>query len=99
MGDRHTIVNGTVTLTSADTEYELPIPVDATEIVARLAVASTWRWSATAGVVAAGAGFPLASGEDLAFDGAIKEQTLYIANDAAGGTLHYSWCVPYRTRP
>lgn len=101
MEARYRIVTGSVTMAAADTEYEIAIPQDATEIVARLDDDSAaWRFSATAGEVAGGAGFPLLAGEDLAFDGPITAQTIYVAHDGAGAVVcHTTWSVPFRGRP
>lgn len=95
-GDRKTIVYGTLDLGAvADVEVAWEIPADASEILARLSTAATWRFATTSGVVAvANGGFPLASNESLSFEGPTKAQTLYLAHDNAGAeTLHFSYCL------
>lgn len=97
--NRHTVVFGTVAMTTANTEYSLVVPKDARELAMKLEDATkAWRLSATSGVVAAG-GFPLVAGESASFVEGLAAQTLYFACSTAGQTLHYSYLVPYRTRP
>lgn len=97
--NRHTIVFGTVTMTTGDTEYSLAIPKDARELAMKLEDATkAWRLSATTGVVAAG-GYRLVAGESASFVEGLAAQTLYFACSTASQVLHYSYLVPYRTRP
>ncbi len=99
MADRHTLVEAQVSLTVADTEYEIPIPKDAREICVRLDDdAVTWRWSVTAGRVATG-GFPMGTGESLNVVEGLRETTLYVASDTASKVAHYSYLLPYMVRP
>ena len=100
LGERYDLFRSSVTMTASDTEYEVPIPADAREFLGRVSgQASTWRWSQTRGEVAAGGGFPLASAEDLVFDGPLAEQVLYVACDDAGKSLHFTYLTPHRARP
>lgn len=98
--NRHTIVFGTVTMTTGDTEYSLLVPKDARELAMKLADATkAWRISATTGEVAGGSGYPLAAGESASFVEGLATQTLYFACGSASQVLHYSYLIPYRTRP
>lgn len=97
---RHTPVFGTVTMTSANTEYSLLVPKDARELAMKLADATkAWRISATTGEVAGGSGYPLVAGEAVSFVEPLREVSLYFACGTASQVLHYSYLVPYRTRP
>lgn len=96
--ERTTIVNGSLTITSANTEYTLAIPKDATMLKMRLADAAVaWRYSATTGQVAGGAGFPVLAGEKAEVDVRFHEQDLYVAAASAAQTLRYTYALLTRS--
>ena len=96
LGDKQTIATGSKTMTSANTEYEIAIPSEAQDLRLTLDdVAVTWRYSATAGVVAAAGTIVPAAGV-VVFPGPLSAQTLYVGSASAGKIVTYSYTRPTR---
>lgn len=96
LGDKQKPHTTTVTLTTANTQYQLAIPAEAQNVRLSLADATkAWRYSATAGVVAAG-GSTVAAGGTVEFTGPFSACTLYVASADASQTLTVSYTQPAR---
>lgn len=96
MQSRYTVVDGSVDMTSADTEYSVTLPEGCCNIELKLGDAAiAWRWSAKAGVVAAGGGHPMPAGSSFSDSNVVHaKQTIYVASSSATQVLKFAFNVP-----
>lgn len=95
--DRRRLVTATLTLTTADTQYSLELPLDSADLKMKLLDATkVWRFSSVAGEVAGGGGFPVAAGERIDVDGCFSLQTVYVSPDDNAQVLRYTYTMPSR---
>lgn len=91
------IKTGSVTMTSADTQYEIAIPHEAENLRIDIDHGHAWRFSETTGVVAGGGGSSVqANDQPIIFMGPLAAHTLYVASGSAGKALRYSYELPAR---